>query len=93
MGQLVALVGLEAVLREAVLIGEDRDRARAELGGGAEGTHRDLATVGNQNLLEHVSPRGGWEQWAAPEYEVAPILREVPQGHCSPSCFLREGSR
>ena len=50
---LVGLVGLHPVLGPAVLVGEDRHRARAHLRRGAEGPDRDLATVGHQDLGEH----------------------------------------
>ena len=39
--------------RVAVLVGEDGDGLRAELIGGTEGTDRDLAAVGHQDLREH----------------------------------------
>jgi len=55
---LVGLVGLQPVLAEPVLEGEDRHGGDPELGGGTERPHRDLATVGHQNLAEHASPRG-----------------------------------
>jgi hypothetical protein len=56
LADLVRLVGLEAMLGVAVLVGEDRDRLRAELGGGAERADGDLASVGDQDLVEHVIP-------------------------------------
>ena len=52
---LVGLVGLESMLGGAVLMGEDRDRLGAQLGGGPECTDRDLASVGDQDLLEHAA--------------------------------------
>ena len=50
---LVGLVGLQAMLRSPVLIGEDRDRPGAQLVRRAEGAHGDLAPVGHQHLGEH----------------------------------------
>ena len=46
----VGLVGLEAVEPELVLLGVDRDRAVAELVGGAHDADRDLAAVGDEDL-------------------------------------------
>ena len=46
---LIGLVGLEAVQRELVLLGIDRDRLDAELGRRAEHPDRDLGTVGDKN--------------------------------------------
>ena len=53
LADLVGLVGLEPVLGPAVLVGEDGDRARADLIGRAERPDRDLAPVGHQHLGEH----------------------------------------
>jgi len=39
-------------------IGIDRDGANAEAAGGRGDPARDLAAVGNQDLLEHLAPRG-----------------------------------
>ena len=50
---LVRLVGLQAVLGPAVLVGEHRDRAGPELVGGAERPDGDLAPVGHEHLGEH----------------------------------------
>ena len=47
---LVGLVGLEAVQRELVLLGPDRDRLDAELVGGAEHADGDLGAVGDEDL-------------------------------------------
>ena len=44
----VGFIRLVAVQVDAILLGEDGDRAEAELGAGAEDTHRDLATVGGK---------------------------------------------
>ena len=53
LADLVGLVGLEAVLGAAVLVGEDGDRAGTELGGRAERPDGDLTTVGDEDLGEH----------------------------------------
>ncbi len=50
---LVALVGLQPVLGETILVGEHGDGLDAELGRGAERAHGDLAAVGDQDLGEH----------------------------------------
>ena len=57
LADLVGLVGLEPVLALAVLVGEDGDRAGAELGRGPEGSDGDLASVGDENLAEHRTSR------------------------------------
>ncbi len=54
----VRLVRLDPVDAVAVLPGEHRDRAGAQLGGGPEGADGDLASVGDQDLLEQRDPRG-----------------------------------
>ena len=68
LADLVGLVGLEPVLGPAVLVREDGDRPRAELGGRPERPDGDLATVGDEDLGEHggdlpvgvgTSPGGG----------------------------------
>ena len=48
----VRLVGLVAVQVDAILLGEDRDRAEPELGRRAEDADRDLAAIGAQKPLE-----------------------------------------
>ena len=48
----VGLVGLVAVQVDAVLLREDRDRAEAELGAGAEDADGDLAAVGGEHAAE-----------------------------------------
>ena len=53
LADLVGLVGLEPVLGPAVLVGEDRHRAGADLVRRAEGPDRDLAAVGHEHLGEH----------------------------------------
>ena len=53
LADLVGLVRLQPVLGPAVLVREDRDRARAELVGGPERPDRDLAAVGDEHLGEH----------------------------------------
>ena len=55
LADLVGLVGLEPVLRAAVLVGEDGDGRGAHLRGGTERAHRDLAPVGHQYLREHAA--------------------------------------
>ncbi len=55
LADLVGLVGLHPVLGPAVLVGEDRHRARAHLRRRAERPDRDLASVGHQDLGEHGS--------------------------------------
>ena len=55
LADLVGLVGLHPVLGPAVLVGKDGHRAGAGLGRGPVGTDRDLATVGDQDLVEHGS--------------------------------------
>ncbi len=52
----VGLVRLEAVQRVAVLVRVDSDGAGTEFERRAEGTDRDLATVGDQDLAEHAGP-------------------------------------
>ena len=52
----VGLVGLVAVEVDAVLLGEDRDGAEAQLGAGAKDPNRDLASVGARG-------RGGRGRW------------------------------
>ncbi len=56
---LVGLVGLEAVQRQLVFLGEDRDGADAELVGGPEHPDGDLRAVGDENLgdLQGNGPR------------------------------------
>ena len=46
----IGLVRLEAVDGEAVLLGEDRDRAQAEFVGGAEDADGDFAAVGGHQF-------------------------------------------
>ena len=58
----VRLVGLRAVQGVAVLVREDRDRRQVELVGGTEGPDRDLAPVGDEQLAEHGTPRGGGDR-------------------------------
>ena len=56
----VAFVGLEAVQREAVLVGVDRDRLDRQLVGRADHADGDLAAVGDQELAERRrAPRCG----------------------------------
>ena len=64
---LVGLVGLEAVQRELVLLGLDRDGLDAELVGGAEHADGDLGAVGDEDL--------GDGQGGAPR----PERRKIPQ--------------
>ncbi len=54
----VGLVGLEAVQGKLVLFGKDRDRALADLVGGAHHADGDLTPVGDEDLLEfgHLVP-------------------------------------
>ena len=49
------VVGEAHVQRLAVRFGVDRDRLHAELAAGADDAQRDLAAVGDQNFLEHVT--------------------------------------
>jgi len=49
----VGLVGLQPVLGVAVLVREDRDRARAKLDRGPETSDSDLCAVGDEHLGEH----------------------------------------
>ena len=44
----IGFVRLEAVQREAILVGKDRDGADPQFGGGAQHTDGDFTTVGNQ---------------------------------------------
>ena len=53
---LVGLVGLEPMLRVAVLVGIDGDRADAEFVGRAKRADRDLAAVGHQHFGDHLGP-------------------------------------
>ena len=48
----VRLVGLGAMQREPVFVGEDRHRGLAHLVGGAQDANRDLAAVRHQNFRE-----------------------------------------
>ena len=48
----IGLIRLEAVQGEAILLRVDGDRADAELVGGAEDTDRDLAAIGDEQLLD-----------------------------------------
>ena len=48
----IGLVGLEAVQREAVLLGVDRDGADAELVGGAQHADGDFAAVGDEEAAD-----------------------------------------
>jgi hypothetical protein len=50
LADLEALVGFQPVQRVAVLPREDRDRLGTEFDRRSEGTHCDLATVGDQDL-------------------------------------------
>lgn len=52
----VGLVGLQAMKRIAILKRVDGDRLRAELECGTEGTDRDLAAVGHQDLSKQFGP-------------------------------------
>jgi len=54
----VGLVGLDPVDGVAVLVGEDRDGAGAQLVGRAEGPDGDLPTVRDQDLAEHGASHG-----------------------------------
>ena len=51
----VGLVGLEAVQRQLVLLGIDRDGLQAELVGGAEDADGDFGAIGDEKLLD------GWQ--------------------------------
>ena len=62
------LVGEAHVQRVAVGLGVDRDRADPHLVAGADDAHRDLAAVGDEDLLE----RGGHL-----ERDVAVLARRV----------------
>ncbi len=53
LADLVSLVRLDAVFGIAILAREHRNGSGPQLGGGAEGTDGDLATVGDQNFGEH----------------------------------------
>ena len=58
LADLIGLVGLEAVQRELVLLGEDRDRAQPQFIGGAEHADGDFRPVSDENLLDcHQNPR------------------------------------
>ena len=46
----VRFIGLEAVQAEAVFLRVDGDGAQVQFGRGAEDAHRDLGTVGRQEL-------------------------------------------
>ena len=63
----VGLVGEAHVQRVAVDVGVDGDRLDAQLAAGADHAHRDLAAVGDQDLLEH----------AGSERDVPVLLRRV----------------
>jgi len=52
LADLVGLVGLEAVQRQLVLLGEHRDGGDAELVGGAEDADGDLRPVGDKDLSD-----------------------------------------
>ena len=51
---LIRLVGLQSVCRISVFIGKDGNGLGTEFIGGAEGANGDFASIGNQNLLEHL---------------------------------------
>src|SRR5206468_1597808 len=53
----IRLVGLEAVQREAVFMGVDRDRADAQLMSRAEDANGDFAAIGDQQLADRAR---GW---------------------------------
>src|ERR1700756_2972062 len=53
---LIRLVGLESMLRVAILVGVDGHRADPQLVGRSEGTDRDLAAIGHQQLGNHLRP-------------------------------------
>ncbi len=53
------LVGQQDVLQVPVRLGMDRDGADAELAAGAQDPERDLAPVGDENLLDHAAWWGG----------------------------------
>ena len=54
---LVGFVGFEAVQREAIFLGVNRDGAQAEFGGGAEDTNRDLAAIGGEQFFDRFGLR------------------------------------
>ena len=76
----VGLVGLEAVQRELVLLGEDRDRPLAHLVRGAHDADGDLAAVGDQDLREGrhaaLSPRLGPGEGYGQQCCVATMSRQ-----------------
>src|ERR1700683_5527942 len=49
----IGLVGFADVERGTIDIGIDGDSSDAHFAAGAEDAHRDLTSVGDQNLLEH----------------------------------------
>src|SRR6185436_14389574 len=57
----VGLVRLVAVQVDAVLLREDRDRAKAQLGAGAEDAHGDLAAVRSKHTAEGFDCHWGFE--------------------------------
>src|SRR5690606_13365200 len=56
----IGLVGLEAVQRQLVFLGKDRDGLEAELVGGAKHANGDLAAIGDEDFLD--GHRSGSEQ-------------------------------
>src|SRR5690606_15168355 len=54
---LIRLIGAFHMQRVTIGLCVDRHRANAHLGAGAHDAHRDLASVGYQNLLNHGDPR------------------------------------
>ena len=48
----IGFIGLEAVKRVSVLVRIDRHRANAQLMGRAKDANRDLATIGDEELLD-----------------------------------------
>ncbi len=56
-------VGQQNVLEVAVGLGVHGDRLDAELAAGAQDAQRDLAPVGDQNLLDHCSHDGSVFSW------------------------------
>jgi hypothetical protein len=53
LADLVGLVGLEAMLRVAVLVRIHRDGADTQFVRGAKGADRDFTTVGDENFVDH----------------------------------------
>jgi hypothetical protein len=65
------LVGEPYVLRVAVGLGVDGNRSQSHLVAGADHAHRDLAPIGDQDLLERRGIRAGCCRACAADWNPA----------------------